>query len=153
MGYCAPRPVGMMTQALVHSNFQCQFYKKKTSSSTTYMITSNRTILRPWHKFHKVIWYLMQWIELIWWHKISRADVTNKIFVDITKQSTSLLSGNFQSRIWIIYFDIDVYFNVLKYHLQCQLRHLQLGGEFMGKRYLIAAMTTKVSLIFIDSNY
>ena len=29
----------------------------------------------------------------------------------------------------------------------------QLGGEFMGKRYLIAAMTTKVSLTFIDSNY
>ena len=95
-----------------------QFYKKKSSNSTTYMLTSNRTILRVWHKFHKVIWYLMQWIELIWWHKISRADVTDKIFVDITKQSTSLLSWNFQSRIWIVCFDIDVYFNVLKYHLQ-----------------------------------
>ena len=29
----------------------------------------------------------------------------------------------------------------------------KLGGEFMGKRYPTAAMTTKVSLIFIDSNY
>ena len=29
----------------------------------------------------------------------------------------------------------------------------QLGGEFMGKRYPTVAMTTKVSLIFIDSNY
>ena len=26
--HCAPRPGGMMTQALVHSNVQCQFYKK-----------------------------------------------------------------------------------------------------------------------------
>ena len=133
--------------------FSVSFIIIKSFSSNTYMITSNRTILRPWHKFHKVIWYLMQWIELNSWHKISRAEVTDNISVDITKQSTSLLSRNFQSRISIICFDIDVYFNVLKYHLQCQLGHLQLGGEFMGKSYLTAAMTTKVSLIFIDSNY